>query len=478
MATFSITDQTRRAQFTANGSTTEFSFSFQVNNTSEIKVDVDGTLKTESTHYDIKTSSNSVGLNTDGTGKVVFRTSPSNHTPANTSVVSVFSDLPLSRTSVYTSGGNITAASLENDFDTLTMILASHEERLNRAMVAPVRDAVSVDLTLPDKDDRKGRVLGFNATTGVAEQGPQIADVQSLAAITADIQTLAHIEDGTDSTDAIQSVAAIASNISTVLSISSAITTVSGISSQVTSVAADATDIGAVAAKATEIGRIGTADAISDLNTLATTDAVSDMNTLAAISTDVSAVSAKSSLITSTLATNLTTVSPQIATLQSLASVFSGTQSLTVTVASGNLYGGGGTGNVFYINGSSNPALTLVRGITYTFDVSDSSVSGHPLAFKDSGGSSFTTGVTTNGTAGSAGATVVIAVPSTGTMPASYYCTSHGAGMGNTIATQTNDIATVATNIANVNTVASNISTISQKATVDESTALAIALGG
>ena len=38
MATFSVTDQTRRAQFTANGSTTEFSFSFQVNNTSEIKV--------------------------------------------------------------------------------------------------------------------------------------------------------------------------------------------------------------------------------------------------------------------------------------------------------------------------------------------------------------------------------------------------------------------------------------------------------
>ena len=36
MATFSGRP-TRRAQFTANG-TTEFSFSFQVNNTSEIKV--------------------------------------------------------------------------------------------------------------------------------------------------------------------------------------------------------------------------------------------------------------------------------------------------------------------------------------------------------------------------------------------------------------------------------------------------------
>ena len=76
------------------------------------------------------------------------------------------------------------------------------------------------------------------------------------------------------------------------------------------------------------------------------------------------------------------------------------------------------------------------------------------------------------------GATVVIAVPSTGTMPARYYCTSHGNAMGNTIATQTSDIKTVADNSANITTVASNIATISQKATVDEATALAIALGG
>ena len=408
-----------------------FSFSFQVNNTSDIKVDVDGTLKTESTHYDIKTSSNSVGLNTDGTGKVVFRTSPSDHTPANNAVVSVFSDLPLSRSSVYTTGGNITATSLENDFDTLTMILASHEERLDRAMVAPVRDAVDVDLTLPDKDDRKGRVLGFNATTGAAEQGPQIADVQSLAAITADIQTLAHIEDGTDATDAIQSVAAISSNLSTVIGISSAITTVSGISSNVTTVANNSANVSTVA------GISGNVTTVAGINQ-----------------------------------TNLATVASSIATLNGLAAIFSGTTSITVTVVND-----GGV-NKFAINGVTAPALTLVQGHSYTFDVSDSSVSSHPLIFKDSGGSAYTTGVTTTGTAGSAGATVVIAVPSTGTMPARYACSTHGNAMGNSISTIANDITTVANNSANINTVANNISTIAGKATVDEATALAIALGG
>ena len=308
MATFSITDQTRRAQYTANGSTTEFSFSFQVNNTSDIKVDVDGTLKTESTHYDIKTSSNSIGLNADGTGKVVFRTSPSDHTPANNAVVSVFSDLPLSRSSVYTSGGNITAASLENDFDTLTMILASHEERLDRAMVAPVRDAVSVDLTLPDKDDRKGRVLGFNATTGVAEQGPLIADVQSLANITADIATLADIEDGTDATDAISGLAAIKTNVTTVAGIASNVTAVAGNATNINAVAADATDIGAVAAKATEIGRLGTADAVADMNTLGTSAIVTNMAALAPIADNITAV-ADNTANTNIVAANISTIS-------------------------------------------------------------------------------------------------------------------------------------------------------------------------
>ena len=307
MATFSITDQTRRAQYTANGSTTEFSFSFQVNNTSDIKVDVDGTLKTESTHYDIKTSSNSIGLNADGTGKVVFRTSPSDHTPANNAVVSVFSDLPLSRSSVYTSGGNITAASLENDFDTLTMILASHEERLDRAMVAPVRDAVSVDLTLPDKDDRKGRVLGFNATTGVAEQGPLIADVQSLANITADIATLADIEDGTDATDAISGLAAIKTNVTTVAGIASNVTAVAGNATNINAVAADATDIGAVAAKATQIGLLGTADAIADMNTLGTSAIVANMAALAPVASDIATVAADSADI-QLLADNISSI--------------------------------------------------------------------------------------------------------------------------------------------------------------------------
>lgn len=197
-----------------------------------------------------------------------------------------------------------------------------------------------------------------------------------------------------------------------------------------------------------------------------TTTEQTNINTVAGIAANVTTVAGIDSAVTTT--------AQSVAILNSLNAMFTAAENIAVTVVND-----GGT-NKFAFNGVTAPAITLVKGFTYTFDVSDSSVSGHPLAFKDSGGSAYTTGVTTNGTAGSSGANVVIVVPTTGTMPARYYCTTHGNGMGNTIATQTNDIATVAdsTTISNIQTVVNNLSTISAKATVDEATALAIALGG
>ncbi len=67
-----------------------------------------------------------------------------------------------------------------------------------------------------------------------------------------------------------------------------------------------ATEVTTVAGKATEIGRLGTADAISDMNILGTTQNVSDMNTLAAIS-GLGSLAANSANVT-TVATNLSSV--------------------------------------------------------------------------------------------------------------------------------------------------------------------------
>ena len=104
----------------------------------------------------------------------------------------------------------------------------------------------------------------------------------------------------------------------------------------------------------------------------------------------------------------------------------SGTQTFVITVVSSG-------GNKFAVDGVTNPALELASGVTYTFDVSDSSVSGHPLRFKD-GSTSYSDGVTVSGTAGQANATVTFAVPNDApTSTLIYYCTVHGNAMGNSI---------------------------------------------
>lgn len=105
----------------------------------------------------------------------------------------------------------------------------------------------------------------------------------------------------------------------------------------------------------------------------------------------------------------------------------------TVTVADNS-------GNKFYIDGASNPTLSLVRGQKYVFDVSDATNDGHPLRFKDGSGNSYTTGVTASGTAGQSGATVTILVAYDAPSSLRYYCTVHGNGMGNTISVSTQAI--------------------------------------
>ncbi len=103
------------------------------------------------------------------------------------------------------------------------------------------------------------------------------------------------------------------------------------------------------------------------------------------------------------------------------------TQTYTVTVASVD------GGNKFILDGSNYPAITLKRGYTYVFDQSNGSNSGHPLAFKNASDASYTSGVTTTGTAGNAGAKTTFVVPSDAPASLKYYCTVHGNGMGNNI---------------------------------------------
>ena len=161
---------------------------------------------------------------------------------------------------------------------------------------------------------------------------------------------------------------------------------------------------------------------------------------------------------------NIGTVAARDSDIGALAAIASDVTSLANAIGAATTYAvtvaqSGGV-NVFYIDGAANPTLTLDRGNTYIFDQSDSSNSGHPLAFKDGSGNSYTTGVTVTGTAGQAGAKVTIDVASNAPSSLRYYCTVHGNAMGNTISVVNSNLATVASNITNVNNVGSNITNV------------------
>ena len=112
----------------------------------------------------------------------------------------------------------------------------------------------------------------------------------------------------------------------------------------------------------------------------------------------------------------------------------------TVTVAAktaAHPYNGVGSSNGYFINGIESPIIEIKGNDTskpyhYKFDQSDASNSGHPLLFYNNASKTtgFTTGVTTNGTPGQAGAYTLIAVDSDTPNILYYQCSSH-ANMGN-----------------------------------------------
>ncbi len=182
--------------------------------------------------------------------------------------------------------------------------------------------------------------------TNIAAAGANTTNINTVAGISSNINT----------------VAGISSNVTTVAGVASNVTTVAGISSDVTAVAADATDIGAVAAKATELGRLGTADAVADMNTLGTTAIVSDMDTLADISSNITTVAGISSDVTTVagISSNVTSVANNSSNINSAVSNASNINSAVANASNIN----SAVSNASNINtvAGANSNITTVAG--------------------------------------------------------------------------------------------------------------------
>lgn len=475
--------------YTGDGSTTNFTITFAYLDRTHIAVSVDGVDTTDvSSLYQFSFVDDTHVLITAIAGGVaVASTIPikiSRVTPTASSATT-FADGAVVRASALNSNTDqlLYIAQEVKDQDISRMGLASDDKfdaqsKVIKNVANPVnaQDAATKhyleNTWLSAADKAQLNSLNLTNLNTVAARNADIvtvaardADIGTVAARDANIGTVAARDANIGtvaSRDAdIATVAARDTDIGTVAARDTDIVTVAGVSAHVTTVAGINSDVTAVSGKSTEIGRLGTAAAVTDLGILGTTAAVADMNTLAAIGGNITTVSGISPNVTTVagVSTDVTSVAGISTDVTTLANALSSVTTYIVTVA--NV----GGSNVFVLDGSNNPALTFDRGNTYIFDLSDASNSGHPLAFKN-GSTSYTTGVTTTGTAGQAGAKVTIVVdaaaPSSGLI---YYCTVHGNAMGNSITTVTSNFAVVSSNIGNINTVAGSNSDVTSVAT-------------
>lgn len=262
---YPISDVTRRVVYTGSAGTGPYSFSFEVLANTDIEVYKNTTLLTLTTDY-------SVTINANGTGSVTLVSAAT-----GSDNITLVGARAIERTTDFVTGGDLFANTLNDEFDSLVIFAQQISEKADRGLKAPVTDPTDVNMVLPIKASRKGKVLAFDETTGDPVNGPALDSMTTVIAQSANINTVA------DNIADVNTVAADIPVIDTVAGISANVTTVAGIASQVVTVASNIADIqnaeenadAAIAAKVAAEAAQSAAESARD-STLAAYDSFDD----------------------------------------------------------------------------------------------------------------------------------------------------------------------------------------------------------
>ena len=127
------------ADFTGDGNATK-AFSFPSIKEADIKVDVDGVIKTSGNHYNI------TSYTTTGGGNVVFT---SGNIPASPAAIRIFRDTDVdSAKATYTAGSSVKAGDLNNNHTQL--LYAAQEEQNQTVLTSNIKDAAVTTAKISD----------------------------------------------------------------------------------------------------------------------------------------------------------------------------------------------------------------------------------------------------------------------------------------------------------------------------------------
>lgn len=204
---YPISDVTRRVVYSGSAGTGPYSFSFEILTNTDIAVYKNTTLLTLTTNY-------TVTINSNGTGSVTLVTAAT-----GSDQITLVGDRSIERATDFVTGGDLFANSLNDEFDSLVIYSQQIKEEAGRGLKAPITDPTDVNMVLPVKASRKGKVLAFDSTTGDPVAGPALDAVTTVIDQSANINTVA------TNIASVNTVAGNNTNINTVAGVSSAVTT-------------------------------------------------------------------------------------------------------------------------------------------------------------------------------------------------------------------------------------------------------------
>jgi len=363
-----ISSTTRRIVYTGSAGVGPYAFNFEVLAQTDVAVYKNDTELTLTTDY-------TVTINVDGTGSITLVSAAT-----GSDRITIVGDRTIERTTDFTTGGPLFATSLNDEFDSLTIFTQQNLEANNRSIKAPVTDPSSIDMTLPKDDDRKGKYLSFNASTGNPEVVNTVTDVTTIAGIAGDVTTVSGIAAN------VTTVAGVAANVTTVATNISAVNTVATNIADVITVANDlneaiseietaaddlneaVSEIDTVSNNIANVNTVGTN--ITNVNTVATN--IANVNTVAGISANVTTVAGISANVTTVagISADVTTVAADGTDIGTVATDIANVNTVASNIANVNTVAGI-SANVTTVAGISADVTTVATNVADITNFSD-----------------------------------------------------------------------------------------------------------